>query len=542
MCGIFSYLSDKNIDNIKLNNLFKNSSKLNPRGPDNSNSYINNNQFLSFYRLAINDLSEKGNQPLIYSLGGVKAAEYPYSDKSDNIQKQDNCILICNGEIYNWKKLKSEYKYKFNSSSDCEIILHLYKQFGFQKTIEKLDGVFSCVLIDKDVMYVARDPIGVRPLFIGNKGNDIMFSSEMKAIHELADNIEQFPPGTIWNSKEKIFIKYYDPDIIYNKNHNDNEITVLQNISDLFINAVDKRLMSDRPIGCMLSGGLDSSLVAAILSSKIKNLQTFSVGLEGATDLEYAKKVADHIGSNHTEIIVTEKEMIDAIPNVIQQIESYDTTTVRASTPMYLLSKYVKENTDITVIYSGEGSDEASGSYLYFKNSPDEKQFHNETVRLMKDLCYFDVLRCDRTTAGHSLEVRVPFLDKDFLNYYMNIKSSLKMCNNKIEKSLLRKAFNKCNLLPDEILWRTKEAMSDGVSSEKNSWYKIIQNHISEKYTVEYLDKLKNNFVFNKPIINESIYYRHLFETFYPGRESLIPYFWLPKWSGNINEPSARVL
>ena len=266
--------------------------------------------------------------------------------------------------------------------------------------------------------------------------------------------------------------------------------------------------------------------------------------MKGSTDLVYAKKVADFIGTNHTEIIVSEQEMFDAIEPTIKQIESYDTTTVRASAPMYLLSKYIKENTDITVIYSGEGSDEASGSYLYFRNSPNIDEFHKETVRLMKDLSYYDVLRCDRTTSGNGLEVRVPFLDKQFLQYYMTIDPEFKIPSsyNGCEKYTLRKAFSYDKLLPEDVLWRTKEAFSDGVSSTEKSWYTIINEKVEEIYSSDNLSELKLKY--NLPIetLPETVYFRNIFEKYYIGRSSLIPYYWLPKWSGEVINPSARVL
>ena len=532
MCGIFGYIGSGIIDNNKLNELSTESYKLNNRGPDDRGVFFKKNIYLSFFRLAINDLSENGNQPL-------------WSNDS-------KITLICNGEIYNWKILKENNNYNLSSESDCEIIIHLYKQYGFHKTIEMLDGVFACILIDwsdsEPIIHVARDPIGVRPLFIGNKNKDVMFASEMKSIDKLADKIEQFPPGSIWCNKNNEYIKYYNPDIIYSYTNTPDAVVkvddILCSIKTHFINAVDKRLMSERPIGCLLSGGLDSSLVAALLSKKIKNLRTFSIGLKGATDLIYAKKVADHIDSVHTEIIVTEEEMLEAIEPTIYQIESYDTTTVRASTPMFLLSKYIKNNTDITVVYSGEGSDEASGSYLYFRNAPNSEQFFKETVRLMKDLSYYDVLRCDRTTAGHSLEVRVPFLDKDFLQYYMNIDPKLKIPSayNGTEKYLLRKAFDYENLLPHDILWRTKEAFSDGVSSNEKSWYSIINQYVDNKYSSYELNCLKIKYNLNSESLSESIYFRDIFEKYYPNRSELIPYYWLPKWSGDTTNPSARVL
>ena len=536
MCGIFSFISDQPISDNLHSKLVQQALKSKHRGPDNTKYRLETDKiFLAFHRLSINDISENGDQPLIHP-------------------NNYNIILICNGEIYNHLKLKEQFQFKTNSNSDCEIILHLYTKFGFKKAIEMLDGVFACVLIDlndnKNIIYAARDPIGVRSMYIGNQ-NDYKsygFASELKNFQSIFDNIEQFKPGHIWDNISNEYQCYYDKQIIYNNpsfNYSIDEIK--QNIRNLFSKAIEKRTMSDRNIGCLLSGGLDSSLVAALLTkfyTKKKKLKTFSIGLKGSPDLKYAKIVANHIGSNHHEIIVSEKQLLDAIKDVIYQIESYDTTTIRASIPMFLLSKYIKDNTDIAVIYSGEGSDEASGSYLYFHNAPDNISFKNETNRLMSDLCFFDVLRCDKSTAAAGLEVRVPFLDKEFLKYYMNIDPCYKIPSfGNIEKFLLRKAFSEVeSLLPDEIIWRTKEAMSDGISSQERGWYQIIQEYTDKIYSFYEFNILKNKYSINPPMFKEALYYRETFNEFYPTRDYIIPYYWLPKWSGNINEPSARIL
>jgi asparagine synthase (glutamine-hydrolysing) len=298
----------------------------------------------------------------------------------------------------------------------------------------------------------------------------------------------------------------------------------------------------------LLSGGLDSSLVAAILCKLLKEidinapkLKTFSVGLIGSPDLKYARDVADYIGSDHHELVLTESEMIAGLEPTIFQLETYDTTTIRAGTPMYLLAKHIKSNFDTTVIFSGEGSDELSGSYMYFHNAPSPEEFQTEIYRLVDDLHYFDVLRCDKSIAGNGLEVRVPFLDKDFLNYYISLDALDKMpqnhTNKPIEKYLLRSSFDN-GLLPDSVLWRQKEGMSDGVSSEKNSWGSIIKKHVSNMK----LDQMSQKYEFNEPVLLESFYYRNIFTEYFPDCEKTIPYYWLPKWSGNVIDPSARVL
>ena len=303
-----------------------------------------------------------------------------------------------------------------------------------------------------------------------------------------------------------------------------NNMNISSDINSILTEAVKKRLISDRPIGCFLSGGLDSSIIASILTRLLrvenKKLKTFSVGLEGSPDIEAARIVSEYLDTDHHELIVTEDDLFNNIEPTIKQIESYDITTVRASTPMYLLSKWISENTDVIVLFSGEGSDELFGSYLYFKNAPDLDSFQQETHRLIQDLPYFDVLRSDRSTAGAGLEIRVPFLDKKFVNYITSLPPNYKIINDntQIEKAILRDAFK--DYLPDSIINRRKEAFSDGVSKEERSWYKIIQERVSEEQ-----------------------YYKDIFNKYYPGRDNLIPYLWLPKWSGDTNnEPSARVL
>ena len=322
-----------------------------------------------------------------------------------------------------------------------------------------------------------------------------------------------------------------------------NKTEILTQIREKLDAAIEKRLISDRPIGCLLSGGLDSSLITALVAKRFNKgeLSTFSIGFEGSEDIKYARKVADYLGTRHYEYIVTENVMIQAVEEVIKSIETYDITTIRASTPMYLLSKYIKNNTDITVLFSGEGSDEASGSYMYFHNAPNIISFKEETVRLISDLQYFDVLRSDKSTASNGLEVRVPFLDKEFINYYMGIDPSLKIPNGRIEKYMLRKAFDG-DLLPNDVLWRVKEAFSDGVSSKSKSWFEILQEHINIRISDEEFQKKQKKYINNPPQIKEALYYREIFDKYFSKHDNIIPYYWLPKWNGNVNEPSARVL
>ena len=324
-----------------------------------------------------------------------------------------------------------------------------------------------------------------------------------------------------------------------------NEDRALRAIRNTLRSGVKKRLMADRlPIGCFLSGGLDSSIVAALIVENMKNpkdLYTFSIGMEGSTDLHNARIVADYLGTTHHEILVTEDDMLNALPEALKSMETFDTTTVRAGTGMWLLSKWIYNNTNVRVIFSGEGSDELSGSYLYFRNAPSLEEYHKECIRLCDDLHRYDVLRADKATAAHGLEVRVPFLDREFTNIYLRVDSSLRSPrgDKKIEKYLLRKAFE--YILPPTIVWRVKEAFSDGVSSQKKSWFQIIQDHVRETIEEEELNGYES-LEYLPTSIPESQWYRHMFQTYYPGRDKIIPYYWLPKWSGDVKDPSARVL
>jgi asparagine synthase (glutamine-hydrolysing) len=302
--------------------------------------------------------------------------------------------------------------------------------------------------------------------------------------------------------------------------------------------------MSDRPICSLLSGGLDSSLVSAILAREIapQKLTTFSIGVQGSTDLIYAKKVADYIGSIHHSVELTEEEFCAAIEDTIRIIESYDITSVRASVGNYLISKYISEKTDFKVVYNGDYSDEVCGGYMYFKKAPSEEAFHNECCRLVKDICFFDSLRSDRTISSQGLEARVPFSDKEFVTHYMSIDPKLRMSNDNIEKYMLRKAFDGTDLLPNEVLFRSKVAFSDGVSSINRSWHEVIRDYIGLRVTDAEFKREKEKYTFNQPETKEAYYYRKVFEQHYPNSEHIIPYMWLPKWCGDIKDPSAREL
>jgi len=568
MCGIFFVQNFLNPDTLKIykKSLLENIKsyqndfyKLSHRGPDNS-IFLNDTQFSKnyacfwgFHRLAINGQTPESNQPFFIK----------------------NCRLICNGEIYNFRELIKEFglEEEYKSQSDCEIIIHLYKKIGIRETLRRLDGVFALVLHDyeKETTYVARDPVGVRSLFISGYdytySNAMVVSSELKAISEcFRPNAKQFPPGCyamyskLVNGFDKAntpfcnFYSYYENVSITQNNATlevervydyptveDTEENICANIAQLFEEAVVKRLMSERKVGALLSGGLDSSSVVAIMCRHMpaKDLNTYSIGLKGSTDLVWARKVADYLGTNHHEVCLTEEEFLEAICGTIKQIESYDTTSVRASVPNYLVSKYISANTDDCVIYCGDMSDEILGSYRGFMKAPTEEDFKRENERMVRDVCYFDLLRSDKSISGAGLEARVPFADKKFLQYVMGIPPRYKMFSDaRIEKYIFRKAFS--GLLPDDILWRRKEAFSDGVSGHEKSWFQIIKEYVDKEVTDEEYNSIVNT-IQNAPYDKESYYYRKTFDSMYPGCENVIPYFWRHPFCEE-KDPSARLL
>lgn len=534
MCGIFAIIN-KNKKYLDAD-IYKSYQKIESRGPDKHQfQIIDSKVIFGFHRLSINDVSDLGNQP------------FTYRDSTHNL------MLICNGEIYNYKKLTTIHKFNLTSKSDCEIILHLYKTFGIETTVHLLDGVFSFIIYDinKQSIIISRDIIGVRPLFYGFNGKQIAFSSEIKALHSICETINIFTPGTFMEinlSTADITCKFYYQKI-YPKFTNllvHSKEYIYYNIRKYLTKAVFKRLMSDRPIGCLLSGGLDSSLITSITAKNYKNnLETFSIGISNnkSPDLEAAQEVVNFLGiKKHHEVTYTIEEGISAISDVIYSLESFDVTTIRASVPQYLLAKYIKENTDIKVILSGEGADEFCG-YQYLKNAPNDKEFLMETTKMLELLHQYDVLRTDRTTAAWGLEIRVPFLDKKFINYIMSIDCKYKRCSNdKIEKHIIRSAFDNGEYLPNSILWRPKNAFSDAVGY---SWVdkikEYVENTISDE---EYISGIKK-YNHCTPYDKESYFYRKIFEKHYPKRSQLINSFWKPNqtwFSEKINDPSARIL
>ena len=547
MCGIVAVLDIASGDVTKLRSqVLKMSDKLRHRGPDWSGIYTGEKAILAHERLSIVD-PQSGGQPL----------------KS----KDGKIILTVNGEIYNHLAIREQLKgeYEFQTGSDCEVILALYRKKGIH-FLEDLNGIFAFVLYDeeKDEYLVARDPIGVIPLYIGtDNAGHIMVASELKALEGYAVHYEPFLPGHYYYSKEKKQVRWYVRDWMEYDAVKDNPV----DISDLKRSleaAVQRQLMSDVPYGVLLSGGLDSSIISAIAkkyaAKRIENdsktdawwpqLHSFAVGLKGAPDLKAAKKVADYIGTVHHEINYTVQEGLDAIRNVIYYIETYDVTTVRASTPMYLLARVIKSMV-IKMVLSGEGADEVFGGYLYFHKAPDAKAFHEETVRKIGKLYLYDCLRANKSLSAWGVEGRVPFLDKEFLDVAMRLNPEAKMSPGKvIEKKILREAFS--DMLPDEVVWRQKEQFSDGVGY---SWIDSLKQLTSNLVSDEEMAHASEKFPVQTPMNKEEYYYRSVFEELFPSRSAALTVPSVPSvacstaealaWDEafrNLNDPSGRAV
>jgi asparagine synthase (glutamine-hydrolysing) len=544
MCGIWSSL----LADYQDASYYAGFKKTSVRGPDRSNflELPDVKLMIGFHRLSIMDLSVHGDQPFSFY-----------------INENRTIYSICNGEIYNYKDLIKKYHLVTKSHSDCEVIPLLFLSQGFDVLCQELNGEYAFMLFDVDHLtktykvFISCDRFGIRPLFYANVNNSLVFSSEVKSIPFITEtnnyNIKRFNPAhkmilTYENNKVEI-TNYEEYASIKNiKFNNDTEDIVKENIMTKLIHAVKARLMTDRPLGCLLSGGLDSSLVASIASRELakenKQLRTFSVGLEGSTDEYYARLVAEHINSIHTHVVLEQKDWLDNLEKVVYTTETYDITTVRASTGQYLISKWIAENTDIKVLLIGDGSDELCSGYMYFHKAPSAQESHEENVRLVSDIHYYDVLRADRGVADNGLEARVPFLDNDFVDYYLSIKPELRIPREGLEKYLLRVSFDETKLLPKEVLYRKKEAFSDGVSSKEKSWFQIIQENANNLYSDEEFKMQQESYDHCVPPNKEALYFRKLYEKYFGTGPvyKLIPYFWLPKWCGNITEPSARVL
>ncbi|MEE1152454.1 MAG: asparagine synthase B [Prevotella sp.] len=546
MCGIVSIFNIQQQTSELRQKALRMSQKIRHRGPDWSGIYCGKTAILAHERLSIVD-PESGKQPL-FSVDGKQ-------------------ILAVNGEIYNHKEIRKRYegKYAFQTGSDCEVILALYRDKGID-FLEDISGIFAFALYDEenDSFLIARDQIGVIPLYIGyDSDGKVYVASELKALEGQCERYEPFLPGHYYWSKDPGMKRWYKRDWFDYDAVKDNPASS-EDIRQALRNAVKKQMMSDVPYGVLLSGGLDSSVISAITQSyserRIEDnsqtkawwprLHSFAVGLKGAPDLAKARMVADHIGTVHHEINYTIQEGLDAIRDVIYFIETYDVTTVRASTPMYLLARVIK-SMGIKMVLSGEGADEIFGGYLYFHKAPSAEEFHKETVRKLSKLYLYDCLRANKSLAAWGVEGRVPFLDKEFLDVAMRTNPAAKMCPGKtMEKRIVREAFS--DMLPEEIVWRQKEQFSDGVGY---SWIDTLKKMTAELVTDEQMAHAAERFPINTPMCKEEYYYRSIFEEHFPSESAArsvpheasvacstaIALEWDEAWK-NMNEPSGRAV
>ena len=533
MCGIFLALG-----NVSYSDCSGCVNTLSARGPEGLLTREFKHGFMTFTRLAINGLTNSGMQPM--DLSGT--------------------VFATNGEIYNWKELQKTHGFDCKTGSDCEIIGHLYQKFrdcennALGSIFQALDGVFATVLVDfdKNRVVVARDPFGVRPLYKGYRTvytkdrlmeAQVFFGSELKSLSDLCQRVEYFPPSTyeVYDlaTRKLQYTGVYHHTVLKTLPAFESLEASTSAVRSALETAVKKRMMTERPVASLLSGGLDSSLVAALVARELKKagappLKTFSIGMKGSQDLFYAKKVADWIGSDHTEVVLDENDFFEAIPDTIYAVESYDTTTVRASVGNWLVSKQIA-TTECKVVFNGDGADEVFGSYLYMFGAPSPSEYEREVSRLLKDIHMFDVLRSDRSISSNGLEARTPFLDKSFVQTILQIPLAFRQPSpTQPEKWLLRRAFDDGLTLPREVLWRRKEAFSDGVSGSR-PWYEVTQelsaNLVNKWATYKH----------NQPFNAEMAYYRILFDSVYPEMSALVPYFWMPRWS-NSKDPSAKTL
>lgn len=546
MCGIAAIFNVKEQTKELRDKALRMSQKLRHRGPDWSGIYCGGTAVLAHERLSIVD-PVSGRQPLFSP------------DKKQ--------ILAVNGEIYNHKEIRDKYagKYVFQTGSDCEVILALYKDKG-ARFLEDLSGIFAFALYDeeKDVFLIARDPIGVIPLYIGyDSDGKIYVASELKALEGCCERYEPFLPGHYYYSPDGKMTRYYERDWFSYDAVKDNPSSS-ETIRDALSEALKRQLMSDVPYGVLLSGGLDSSVISAIVQKYAGNriedngltqawwprLHSFAVGLKGAPDLIKAREVAKAIGTVHHEVNYTIQEGLDAIRDVIYYIETYDVTTVRASTPMYLLARVIK-SMGIKMVLSGEGSDEIFGGYLYFHKAPSAREFHEETVRKLSKLYLYDCLRANKSLAAWGVEGRVPFLDKEFLDIAMRTNPEAKMCPGKtIEKKILREAF--ADMLPEDIVWRQKEQFSDGVGY---NWIDTLKAEAEKMVSDDEMAHAAERFPVNSPLNKEEYVYRSIFEEHFPSESAARSVPNVPsvacstaealRWDKafqNMNDPSGRAV
>ena len=546
MCGILCAFDLKQSNASIRPQILEMSKKLRHRGPDWSGIYDASNAVLSHERLAIVDPTS-GNQPLI--------------------SPSKKLILAANGEIYNHRALRStcDSEYQFQTESDCEVILAFYEKEG-KDFVKKLNGIFAFAIYDqeRDEYFIARDHMGIIPLYMGWDGDGTFYvASELKALEGVCSKIELFPPGHYLHSADGKLVKWYDPDWKEYETVKDNP-TSIEDLHDALADAVHRQLMSDVPYGVLLSGGLDSSITSALAkkfaAKRIESgdtqaawwpqLHSFSVGLEGSPDLAAAQKVAEHIGTVHHEIKFTIQEGLDAIREVIYHLETYDITTIRASTPMFLMARAIKA-LGIKMVLSGEGADELFGGYLYFHKAPNAKEFHEETVRKLDKLHQYDCLRANKSLAAWGIEGRVPFLDKEFIEVAMRLNPKDKMItSDRMEKWVLRKAFE--SYLPESVAWRQKEQFSDGVGY---SWIDTLKDLVEKEVTDEQMENAHFRFPAQPPQNKEEFYYRTIFESHFPSEAAALSVPSVPSvacstpvalaWDKafqNQNDPSGRAV
>ncbi|MCD2260986.1 asparagine synthase B [Psychroserpens luteolus] len=546
MCGIVCAFDLKQKSEDLRPQILEMAKSIRHRGPDWSGIYSDEKAILAHERLAIVDPAS-GKQPLF--------------------SEDKKLILAANGEIYNHRTLRAQFegKYQFQTESDCEVILALYKEKGVD-FVDEMNGIFGFAIYDaeKDEYFIARDHMGIIPLYIGWDQNGTFYvASELKALEGVCTKIELFPPGHYMSSKDGKFVQWYKRDWAEYEAVKDND-TSIEEVKQALEDAVHRQLMSDVPYGVLLSGGLDSSVTSAIAKKYSERrieandkekawwpqLHSFSVGLEGSPDLAAAKKVADHIGTVHHEIKFTIQEGLDAIRDVIYNIETYDITTIRSSTPMYLMARVIK-SMGIKMVLSGEGADEIFGGYLYFHKAPNAREFHEETVRKLDKLHMYDCLRANKSLAAWGIEGRVPFLDKEFMDVAMRINPKDKMINGeRMEKWVIRKAFE--DMIPESVAWRQKEQFSDGVGY---SWIDTLKELVEKEVTDEQMTNAKFRYPIQTPINKEEYYYRSIFESHFPSDAAALSVPQEPsvacstkialEWDEtfkNMNDPSGRAV
>ena len=523
MCGLVAFSGDGS----QLKDFEKTFKTMTHRGPDDSEilNIDGGKATFGFHRLAIMDPTQKGHQPFVDDEFGH--------------------VIMCNGEVYNYEALKAVYEktHQFKSESDCEVLVPMYKELGIGRLCQQLDAEFAVVVWDnsKKVLLAGRDAIGIRPLFFGYTPDDkIMFSSEAKLLTPYCSKIEAFPPGHFYDGEK--FEKYIDLTTVIQHSSKPLE-GHLKDIREKLIEGVRKRLVADVPVGFLLSGGLDSSLVCAIATDILKKpITTFAVGLDhNPIDIHYAKTVADYIKSNHTPVYFNKEDTLGVLDKLIWHLETWDITSIRASIGMYLVCKHIREKTNIKVVLTGEISDELFG-YKYTDFAPSPAEFQKESKKRVDELYMYDVLRADRCIAANSLEARVPFGDYDFVRSVMEIPAEFKMNTTGMGKYILRKAFDGTKLLPDSILWREKAAFSDAVG---HSMVDYLKEFADSKYSDSDVANAKEKYPFGTPFTKESLMYRDIFEKHFAGQSGLIKDFWMPnkEWSNcNVADPSARVL